>query len=258
MRREQTLLFPLISMLLFVTVPLFGRTYTTNFPSPPAPENPISESNNWLNGGTCSGCGVYWNNINTTAGFAQSAASTGSASGFDDATAVVKGTWGPDQTVQIVPKNPSALGGTQEVEIRLRTTIVPDSITGYEIDFTKGGTYIVRWNGKGPFTSTYGWTQLGPAINYVWTGGAVLKASIAGTVITVWANGNQIGTYDTANDAPPTDGSGGAAKYSSGSPGFGIDINSATAATDFGITSFTATDGVSGPASPTGLTAIVR
>jgi len=248
--------FVLVFFLL--TVPLFGRNYSTNFQSP---ENPLSDGGNWLNGGNCSGCGVYWNNIKTTAGFAQSAASTSSASGFDDATAVVTGSWGPDQTVQIVPKNPSSLGGTQEVEIRLRTTITAGSITGYEIDFTTGGTYIVRWNGKGPFISNYGWTQLGPAINYKWTGGAVLKASIVGTVITVWANGNQIGTHDTASDGPPTDGSGGAARYSTGNPGFGIDINSATAATDFGITSFTATDGSSSPSQPsppTGLTGTVH
>ena len=39
-----------------------------------------------------------------------------------------------------------------------------------------------------------------------------------------------------------------------------IDINSATANTDFGITSFTATDGLAttAPAAPTGLTAIVN
>jgi hypothetical protein len=212
-----------------------GHSYSTTFS---VPENPISEGGRWINGGAA-GAGL-WYDIKTTAGYAQSAQPS-TASGFDDATAILTGTWGPDQTVTIVAKEPSVLGGTQEVEIRLRTSISAGSITGYEVDFTKGGLCLVRWNGRGPFTSTYGWTTLA-CYNYKWTGGVTLKASIVGTVITVWANGGQIGSYDTANDKAPTDGSGGAARYSNGNPGIGVDINSVSASTDFGITSFTATD----------------
>jgi hypothetical protein len=241
--------------ILLLTLPLFGRSYTTSFASPPAPENPISEGSNWING---KATGLDWNNIKTTAGFAQTA-QTLSASGFDDGTALVTGTWGPDQTVTITAKGPSSLGGTQEVEIRLRSTMTAHNSTGYEVDFTKGGLALVRWNGPGPFTSTCCFTQLATA-NTVWQNGDVLKATIIGTVITVYRNGTQVLTHDTAGDTAPTDGSGGAARYSTGLPGFGIDINSATASTDFGITSFTATDGLAttAPAAPTGLTAIVN
>lgn len=258
----------IVLAVLLVTVPMFGRSYSTNFPSPPAPENPISEANNWLNG---KANGLDWNNIKTSAGLAQTAQDPNTASGFDDGTALVSGTWGPDQCVQIVAKGPSSLGGVQEVEIRLRSSLSAGSSTGYEIDFTTGGTYIVRWNGRGPFTSTYGWTNItdGGAINFKYSNGNVLKACISGTVITIWAGTsasalNQIGQHDTANDTAPTDGSGGAARYSSGNPGLGIDINNATISNggslDFGITSFTATDGVTTPppAPPSGLTAVPK
>ena len=111
--------------ILVLTLPLFGRSYTTSFASPPAPENPISEGSNWING---KATGLDWNNIKSTAGFAQTA-QTLSASGFDDGTALVTGTWGPDQTVQVTAKGPSTTGGVQEVEIRLRgtmTALAPD------------------------------------------------------------------------------------------------------------------------------------
>lgn len=245
--------------LVLLTVPLFGQSYTTNFPSPPAPEDPISEGGNWLNG---QADGLYWNNIKTSSGYAQTAQQPSNATGFDDGTAILKGTWSPNQCAQVVAKAPSSLGGVQEVEIRLRSTMTAGNSTGYEIDFTTGGTYIVRWNGPGPFTSTYGWTNItdGGGINYKYANGDVLKGCIGvgtnSTTITIFVNGKQIGSHDTANDTAPTDGSGGVARYSSGNPGFGFDVNNTTVSSNFGITSFSATGG--GPSPPSGLTAVVH
>ncbi len=127
-----------------------GNTYITSFASPPAPENPISEGGNWINGATT---GVGWGNVQTTSGLAFGTNVSG-APPFNDSTAVLSGTWGSDQaataTVHSVNQNPSIF---EEVELRLRTTITPNSITGYEINFrctSDGSQYIgiVRWNGS--------------------------------------------------------------------------------------------------------------
>ena len=76
-------------------------------------------------------------------------------SDFDDSTAVLAGAWSPDQVVQATvfaqnqPTDPSIY---EEVELRLRTTIGPHSITGYEINFScsanPDNSYaeIVAWN----------------------------------------------------------------------------------------------------------------
>src|ERR1700757_775595 len=66
------------------------RSYQTNFP---ATENPISENNSWINGGTT---GVFWGNVQTSGGQAHGTVISG-APPFNDSTAVLAGTWGPNQ-----------------------------------------------------------------------------------------------------------------------------------------------------------------
>ena len=73
-----------------------GHYYTTNFASPPAPENPISEGGNWINGGAT---GLEWGNVQTSAGLAFGTIVNG-APPSNDSTAVLTGTWGPNQTAQ--------------------------------------------------------------------------------------------------------------------------------------------------------------
>jgi hypothetical protein len=257
--------------LFLLTAPLFGQSYTTNFPSP---ENPLRESGAWQDTqGTLTNCtnGGFpcWYNIKTTNTYAQSAGTTSNTSGVDDATAVLAGTWGPNQTVVIHPKFPSTQGGTQEVEIRLRTTIGNNFIHGYEVDFTLGSTQVVRWNGIGPYQTNGncggGGTNCFPLVpitncpvgtcsgnenSYKWTSGDVLSASITGTssaVINVYVNGVLQFTATDSNSP-----------YTTGNPGFGIDINSVTANTNFGIMSFTATATGGGPQPPSGLTVTVK
>src|SRR5712692_8700467 len=68
-------------------------TYTTNFP---LAENPISEAGKWLNG---QGDGLDWTNVRTTPGFAFGTELGGNRpepQKYDDSTALVKGTWGPN------------------------------------------------------------------------------------------------------------------------------------------------------------------
>ncbi len=117
---------------LLALVPLFAwsqGTYSTSFP---LTENPISESGKWINGAAT---GLDWTNVRTTPGLAFGT-ETGSIN-YNDATAVLAGTWGSTQTAQAtvaVSSASSASGVFEEVELRLRTTITAHSITGYEIN----------------------------------------------------------------------------------------------------------------------------
>src|SRR5437899_4113600 len=120
-----------VMALLLLTVPLFGRSYTTNFPSPPAPENPISEQSNWING---KANGLDWSNVSTTSASGARGQQQPDTGLFDDSTALVTGTWGPDETVQATVRNVSTNAiAVMEVELRLRSTITAHSNTGYEI-----------------------------------------------------------------------------------------------------------------------------
>jgi len=198
-------------------------TYSTNFP---ATENPISEGGKWINGGLV---GLDWTNVRTNAGLAFGTES--GSNGYDDSTAVLAGNWGPDQTAQATVHtiNPNS-NIFEEVELRLRTTIVAHSITGYEINFrctSDGSQYvqIVRWNGPlGSFT--YVSTTTGPGLH----DGDVVKATITGSTITAYVNGTSV--------LQGTDGT-----YSSGSPGTGFFLGGAAVVnSDYGFTSFAASD----------------
>jgi hypothetical protein len=211
----------------FTSVPhaLATTTYTTKFS---LTENPISESGKWINGKTV---GLDWANVRTTPGLAFGTETD--TVKYDDSTAVLMGTWGPDQsawaTVHSINQNSYMF---EEVELRLRTTITAHSITGYEINFrcTADGTQyvqIVRWNGPlGSFSSVASAT--GPGIR----DGDVVKATIVGTTITAYINGIQIVQGDDST-------------FGSGSPGMGFYIEGGSTAqeSDYGFTSYTATDG---------------
>jgi hypothetical protein len=202
------------------------RTYVTSFSST---ENPISEGGVWINGATE---GLRWNNVRTTPGLAFGTQS--GFGGYDDSTAVISGSWGANQTceatVHTVNQNTSF---NEEVELRLRTTISPNSITGYEILFkcTPASdptryVQIVRWNGPlGSFD--YIDQKSGPGIN----NGDKVKATIVGSTITAYVNGVQVARGDDST-------------FTTGSPGIGFFHRGGTAVNgDFGFTNFIATDG---------------
>lgn len=199
--------------------------YTTTFP---LVENPVSEGGNWINGRTV---GLDWSNIRSTPGFV-----FGTESGtvnYNDSTALLTGTWGPDQTVQAtvhtVKQNDNI---SQEVELRLRSSLSAHSATGYEINFRCSKTAnayaeIVRWNGPlGNFT--YLAHQGGSA--YGVANGDVVKGTIVRNVITAYINGVQV--------LQATDNT-----YSNGSPGMGFYLQGASGVNgDYGFKSLSATD----------------
>jgi len=205
-------------------------TYTTTFP---LTENPISEGGNWINGQTA---GLDWANVRTTPGFAfgvQSGAVRTVPEKYDDSTALLAGTWGPNQTAQATVRTANQNDKIwEEVELRLRSTLSAHRATGYEIFFRcsktgKAYTQIVRWNGPlGDFT----YLNTAEGSHYGVTNGDVVKATIVGNVITAYINGVQV--------LQATDNT-----YKDGSPGMGFYIEGTTGVnSDYGFTSFEATD----------------
>ncbi len=193
--------------------PLFNF-YTTNFP---LRENPISENNSWSNG---KAHGIDWQNVRTRPGFAFF--TKPNVDNYDDSTAILKGTWGPNQWVRAVVRIPNP--DTQyamELEIRLRSSLSAHSSTGYEI---LGGTGIVRWNGpRGDFTILQDEGPYGELHD-----GDVFEASIVANVITVYINGVQV---NRAVDST----------FWTGNPGMGFFTRNPNPPR-FGFSSFTASD----------------
>jgi len=211
------------------------NSYTTTFPQA---ENPISEGGRWINGQTV---GLDWKNVRTNTGLAYGDDASGNPN-FNDPTAVLSGTWGPNQTATATVYSVNQMSGNvfEEVELRLRTTIQPRVNRGYEINFrcTSDGsqyTEIVRWNGPlGNFT--YLSRAGGPGIR----NGDTVKATMIGNVITAFINGTQV---NQATDNTFTD----------GSPGIGFYLhNAANVNNTFGFSRFSATDATI-PAPPTNL-----
>jgi hypothetical protein len=202
----------------------FARSYETTFA---LTEDPISEGGNWVNG---SSDGLDWTDIATMPGLAYGR-ETGSA-GYDDATALVGGAWGPDQSVTATVRSTRQTGGDlyEEVEIRLRSTISGHWNEGYEVNFRclQGqGSYvqIVRWNGPlGSFSYLADVKGKGVADS------DVVRAAISGDLITVWINGVKV--------ARASDGS-----FRGGSPGMGFFLQGASGVNrDYGFSRFMASD----------------
>jgi hypothetical protein len=198
-------------------------------------ENPISEGGNWLNGQTD---GLDWTDVRTTPGFAFGTEIGGNRPDprkYDDSTALLKGTWGPDQTVQATVRSthPNQDGKVwEEVELRLRSSISPHQCTGYEVMFRcskipKAYCSIARWEGPlGKFTML----KQTEGSKYGVKDGDVVKASMIGKTLTVYINGVEM--VQVSDD-----------KFPGGNPGIGYYLAGATGVIgDFGFSSFMATD----------------
>jgi hypothetical protein len=214
------------------------RSYETTFERD---EEPIDEGGMWLNGGKD---GTDWVDVMTKGGVCYGAksrmgvpekrAEQGNLEGalpegdYDDPTAVLTGEWGPDQHVTgtVFSRDPTN-EYFQEVEIRLRSTITPNSCTGYEVFWRclktdEGYAEIVRWNGKiGDFTSLA--RRVGPDFGV--KDGDVVEATIVGDEIISYINGEEV---LRATDAT----------FANGSPGVGFNFGVGDTNVDHGFTSF--------------------
>ncbi len=133
---------------------------------------------------------------------------------YDDPTAVLTGTWGPNQRVRarVFSLNPTDRY-FQEVEIRLRSSIRPHVCTGYEVFWrclktAAGYAEIVRWNGRvGEFTSLR--KLIGP--EYGVAEGDEVEATVVGSSIKGFINGREV--ISAVDDV-----------FDSGSPGIGFNF----------------------------------
>lgn len=200
----------------------WANSYSTAFPNT---ENPISQSGRWINGGTV---GLDWTNMQTVPGQAYGTENC-AAGPTDDSTAVLTGGWGPNQSISYTVHFRTG-SSSNEIEGRLNTTILPHSITGYEIDTSIGYVEIVRWNGAlGNFDILANPTGSGPGVHE----GDVVTATNVNGLITAKINGT---TIQTATDTTFRGGSPGIGAFCRG--GGGID-------SDLSMTTFSASDGIS-------------
>jgi hypothetical protein len=199
--------------------------YSTRFP---LSENPISENGKWECGKTT---GLDWADVASTGGHAYGLES--GVTGYDDSTALLTGTWGPNQTAEatVYVSHPTDKL-YEEVELRLRSALSPHVATGYEILFrclNSATAYqdIVRWDG--PLAKfTYLSHKVGA--EYGVADGDVVRATMVGNVITVYKNGVVL--------AQATDGT-----FTTGRPGIGLYLQGGKGTNrDYGFTSFSATD----------------
>lgn len=222
--------------MLFATPVMAQQSYTTAFP---LTENPIKEDvsgvHRWVNGGTCADStlcvGLDWSNVQTTPAFAFGT-QTGSGTTFDDSTAILTGSWGPNQTVSAQVFHSGPFAG--EMEIRLHTTVSAHNITGYEALCNGGVFQLVRWEGPlGSFNVIGSNGTIGCSPN------DILKATIVnntnGSVtIQVFQNGiSRLNVTDTGTFGPV---------FRTGNPGIGFFNDAGAPVTSNGEVSFTATD----------------
>jgi hypothetical protein len=200
--------------------------YTTSFRHT---ESPVSEGAVWLNGATD---GVDWGNVATRPGMAY-----GLQDGnvhYSDATAILKGTWWPNQKAQAKVYVAQVFSGDYpEVELRLRSTLTPHACTGYEVQWSVAPSNpyfaIVRWNGGiGNFFELFH----ASGSQYAVRNGDVVEASIIGNEIRAYLNGQLL--------ARVTD-----STFVNGNPGMGFNYycggNCHGPHDGYGFTNFTAT-----------------
>jgi hypothetical protein len=224
------------------------HSYSTTFAGA---ERPISEGGYWI-GGSNGGASLWkgrllrggrlWGDVQTSSGLAFG---VDEPTEYGDPTAILAGDWGPTQTVTATVKinHTPAAGCCREVELRLRTTISPLSITGYEAycSVVPDNPYchIARWNGpNGSFWNF----ETQSAATYL-LDGDVITATATGTnptVITLFRNGEQI--LQAVDTGAAGGGFGAFGPWTSGNPGIGFFNPRETHWQDFGFSSFSATD----------------
>jgi hypothetical protein len=193
-----------------------GGSYSTSFASS---EFPISEGGKWFNNG------ALWTKVRSAGGLAYG--SNGANDSYDDSYAYLSG-FGPNQEAQgVIYVSPALTGTPHEVELLLRWADSATTARGYECLFNfQGGVQIVRWNGPfGDFTvlSANGPGSLGRNL----VTGDVIRATIVGSVITMYINGAQ--RYQATDS-----------RWTSGQPGIGFFKRRSGLNSDFALSSFSA------------------
>jgi hypothetical protein len=249
---KRLLAVALLELVLLGVVNAQGTTYSTNFP---LTENPISEGGRWVGGATAGG--NLWGNVRTTPGLAFGVSEP---TQFGDPTAILTGSWGPSQTVQATVRINTTPTGTccHEAEVRLRTTISSNSITGYEVycSVMPNNPYchIASWGGpSGVWTNLDGPCGGGGAPSLYLVNGDVLKGTVNGTnpvTITLYVNGTQRAQVTDTGNCTFNGDNRKHGPWTTGNPGLGFYDNQDNNWSQFGFSSFSATDGGAPAPSP--------
>jgi hypothetical protein len=218
------------------------RSYSTRFL---LDEDPISEGGIWLNGKKDA---IDWTDVVTKNGIAYGAhakvvvperrleqgnlspTSTAAApeGDYSDPAALLGGVWGKNQHVRadVFSRNQTE-EYFQEVEIRLRSVLLPHVGTGYEVFWrclktNNAYAEVVSWNGK-----VKDWTSLQRQVGSEFgvKDGDVVEATIVGNIIKGYINGVEVLSV-TDN------------KFDSGSPGIGFNFGVGDTNADHGFRSF--------------------
>jgi len=218
---------------------VFAQTYSTSFS---LTENPISEKGKWTGGQTAGG--NLWGDVQTSAGMAFGVSEPTT---YGDPTAILTGSWDPDQRAQVtVNINTTPTVCCHEIEVRLRVTISAKKITGYEVycSVVPGNKYchIARWSGPNGL-----YCNIEPSAPIIsMANGDVLAGTVTGSnppLITGYLNGIQImQVSDTGNEGGEgSDCAPGRPVFTSGSPGIGFyDDKNDNQWNSFGVSNFTA------------------
>jgi hypothetical protein len=229
-----------------------GHAWTTSFPLPEVVVSEADQTNRagvWTTGLRD---GLDWSGVSSNGLMAYGRQQLDNAADFSDGTAILKGDWSPDQTVEVTVRIPGALPPDTyfaEIEMRLRSLITPHWNSGYEILFsvnvTAASAYcsMVRW--KGPFGS---WNYMnasgtfgGPTVQLA--DGDVLRASIFGNTMQAWKNNTSLMIADITDLSAPVNGG---PIWTSGNPGLGFNLSPAGANhnQDYGVSHFVAREGL--------------
>jgi len=206
-----------------------ANSYSTRFSHA---ENPISEGGKWISGKRA---GLDWADVRVLQGFVFGTEIGGNRpelEKYDDSTALLTGTWGPNQTAEakVHRTNKDDDRVYEEVELRLRSSLSAHNCTGYEVMFRcskspKAYCNIARWDG---ILGAFMMLKENHGSQYGVADGDVVKASIKGDTITVWINGVEI---TQARDY----------LFTKGNPGIGFYIEGTTGVDNqYGFSSFSA------------------
>ncbi len=244
--------------LAFLSCPnAIARIYSTGFP---LSENPLSDGGNWVNGtitGTNTGCAA----TNTPGGVHYAYGLQSGTNGppnnsiYDDSLACLTGTWGPTQsldiTIYLTNQLASSANVYEEIEYGLRCTLTTNGLHGYFIDcsLNSDSGYVELGLSYGNYSNT-NWGADRYGAQYVVHNGSKIHAAITNNTISVSFDGVLVLQSTDTTGLGPTNG---------GAPLIGFfHQNGNSHQTDFGISSFTATDGINNgadqlPQPPTGM-----
>lgn len=205
------------------------RTFTTSWP---ATENPVSQGGIWTPRGLTDG--LDWTNPQTVPGIFFGT-QTGD-DGDNDSISLIAGPWTNDIDITGTVHIGTRPGTFAEIALLLRGAISAHSAKLYECYFSCAASpnryaHITRW--EGPFNSFTDLVSLDNSTAPTLNNGDLVRATIVGTLITVYVQGAQVMQHDISGDTT---------KWTTGLPGMSNFAQTLAANSNWGWSSVTCKD----------------